>query len=94
MAKPFLKWAGGKRQMLPELRKHVPKEFGVYYEPFVGAGALFFDLQPRRAVLNDMNARLMAAYRAVRDDVEAVIGYLLNYRSQFDDGGLLDALLA
>ena len=42
-AKPFCRWVGGKTQLLPDLRKHVPEKFGVYYEPFVGGGAMFFD---------------------------------------------------
>lgn len=75
-AQPFLKWVGGKRQLLPELRKFVPKHFGTYHEPFVGGGALFFDLAPDRAVLNDKNAELVSCYCAVAHDVEAVIRIL------------------
>lgn len=52
-AAPFLKWAGGKRSMLPHLLPLIPKEFGTYHEPFVGGGALFFALRPGRAVLAD-----------------------------------------
>jgi DNA adenine methylase len=51
-AKPFIKWVGGKRQLLPELRKRLPSTFGTYHEPFVGGGALFFDLVPSSAVLS------------------------------------------
>jgi DNA adenine methylase len=74
--KPFLKWAGGKRQLLPELLKHVPPNLrlaGRYFEPFLGGGALFFEVRPKVAVLNDINRHLIAAYTAVRDDVEGVI---------------------
>ena len=78
-AKPFVKWAGGKRQLLPELRKRVPAKFGTYFEPFVGGGALFFDLAPERAVLVDANQRLIRAYRGVRDSVEHVIATLKAY---------------
>ncbi|CAM9101281.1 DNA adenine methylase [Mycoplasma todarodis] len=62
---PFIKWAGGKRQLLPELRKLMPKreEIGTYYEPFIGGGALLFDFQPRKAVINDMNKELIHAYK-------------------------------
>lgn len=74
--KPFLKWAGGKRQLLPELRKHVPKTFRHYYEPFIGAGALLFDLLPQQAVINDMNAELMNCYRVVRDNVDELLTVL------------------
>jgi DNA adenine methylase len=75
--KPFLKWAGGKRQLLPELRKALPGLFKHYYEPFVGGGALFFDLRAsgydRRATLGDANERLVHTYLGVRNGVEAVI---------------------
>ncbi|CAM9122711.1 Dam family site-specific DNA-(adenine-N6)-methyltransferase [Mycoplasma marinum] len=62
---PFIKWAGGKRQLLPELRKLMPKreDIGTYYEPFIGGGALLFDFQPNKAVINDMNKELIHAYR-------------------------------
>lgn len=75
---PFFKWVGGKRQLLPELRKHVPT-FKRYFEPFVGGGALFFDLGPREAFLADQNSRLMMTYQAVRDRVDEVIALLRTY---------------
>jgi DNA adenine methylase len=78
-AKPFLKWAGGKRQILPALLPHVPARHGTYIEPFVGGGALFFALRPARAVLADINERLIRTYRGVRDDVEKVIALLRTY---------------
>ena len=78
-AKPFLKWAGGKRQLLPFLRERVPEEFGTYHEPFIGGGALFFDTDPNRAVIADYNLRLVRTYRAVRDNPEAVIKKLATY---------------
>jgi len=67
-AKPFVKWAGGKRQILNELRKHVPEEYNCYYEPFIGGGALFFDLAPKKAVINDSNSELMNVYNVMCDD--------------------------
>ncbi len=81
-ARPFLKWAGGKTQILGELVARAPERIDTYYEPFVGGGALFFRLaadperRPRHAVLNDLNHELIAAFRAVRDDVEALIEQL------------------
>jgi DNA adenine methylase len=75
-ARPFVKWAGGKRQILSELLKHVPSKHGRYFEPFVGGGALFFATRPKRAILADVNERLVRAYKGVRDDVEAVIALL------------------
>lgn len=82
--RPFLKWVGGKRGLLPTLNAHAPARFGRYHEPFVGGGALFFDLAHRRtlargAVLSDNNERLMRAYRGVRDAVEDVIARLRSY---------------
>lgn len=79
MAKPFIKWVGGKRQLLPELRKRIPSSFGTYHEPFVGGGALFFDLGPSSAVLSDANERLVRTYIAIRDRVESVIKILETY---------------
>ena len=77
--RPLLKWAGGKRQLLPELRSYYPGQFTRYIEPFFGSGAVFFDLRNtgrlrgRRATLADVNPDLIGCYRAVRDDVEEVI---------------------
>ncbi len=72
-AKPLLKWAGGKRQLLPALRRFYPPDFGRYVEPFVGSGAVFFDLfnsgrlQGKEAILIDSNPDLIGCYEAVRD---------------------------
>lgn len=78
--KPFLKWAGGKRQLLPELRARMPKEFRRYFEPFVGGGALFFDLRASGwkgvATIGDSNELLARTYVAVRDDVDMVMSML------------------
>ena len=78
-ARPFVKWAGGKTQIVGDLLALAPPRIDTYYEPFAGGGALFFrlaadpDRRPRRAVLNDLNAELMATFRAVRDDIEPLI---------------------
>lgn len=63
--KPFVKWAGGKRQVINELLKYVPDEFDTYYEPFVGGGALLFELSPKKAVINDSNEELMNVYNVL-----------------------------
>lgn len=73
--KTFLKWAGSKQRLLPELLKRIP-EHGTYIEPFVGSGALFFGLQPKRAILADSNKRLMLTYSAVRSRAGKVIELL------------------
>ena len=57
--KPFVKWAGGKRQIIDKLKRFVPDEFNTYYEPFVGGGALLFELSPKKAVINDFNKELI-----------------------------------
>jgi DNA adenine methylase len=80
--RPFLKWAGGKRQLLPQLRRFVPSRFNAFHEPFVGSGAVFFNfwstglLGGRRGTLVDTNADLIGCYSAVVRDVEAVIRHL------------------
>lgn len=79
--RPFLKWAGGKRRLLPQILPHVPR-FGRYHEPFVGSGALFFHLGPPRATLSDNNERLVRAYRGLKDDVDGVIGLLSGYKHE------------
>jgi len=67
-AKPFLKWAGGKTRLLPVLRKCLVRQtFQRYFEPFLGGGALFFDIAPKAAVLNDSNSELIFCYQIVRD---------------------------
>lgn len=76
MAAPFVKWAGGKRGSIEEMLKHVPATYGTFFEPFVGGGALFYALQPERAVLGDSNDKLMTAYTIVRDSVEDLIRQL------------------
>ncbi len=78
-AKPFLKWVGGKRQLLREITRHAPRSFGRYHEPFVGGGALFFHLRESHACpafLTDRNERLIRTYRGVQHDVEGVIKLL------------------
>ncbi len=70
---PFLKWAGGKRQLLPEIHKYKPKEFNCYFEPFLGAGAVLFDFQPNEAVVNDSNIELINCYDVIKNNSEELI---------------------
>ena len=79
-ARPFLKWAGGKGQLVAQLRARVPPSFRRYFEPFVGGAAAFFALRPRRAVLADINTELIDCYTAVRDHVDDVIVALQAHR--------------
>jgi DNA adenine methylase len=74
--RPLLKWAGGKRQVLPAIRPIIPPSFKRYLEPFLGGGAVFFDLLPKRVIINDLNAELMSMYRVVRDNPSELIGLL------------------
>lgn len=69
--KPFVKWAGGKRQIMNELLKYIPENYNTFYEPFVGGGALFFELfnsYGKKAVINDYNKELMNVYRCLKDE--------------------------
>lgn len=85
--KPFLKWVGGKRQLLPELRAVTRGAYSHYFEPFLGGGALYFDLRSRgwdgRAILNDRNEHLIRTYTSIRDRVEYVIKKL--ERMKYDE---------
>lgn len=80
LPKPFIKWAGGKRQLLQELVRRVPRDFKRYHEPFVGGGALFFELCPKSAYLIDSNAELINAYQVVKSKVLALIQDLKRHR--------------
>lgn len=78
--KPFVKWVGGKRQLLEQFRSmdlYPPNGFNpsknTYFEPFVGGGAVFFDLLPQKAVLSDMNKELVTTYNVIKTDVESLI---------------------
>lgn len=79
-ARPFVKWVGGKTQLLPELLKRLPEDFDVYHEPFLGGGALYFALRPKVAILSDLNAELINAYKMIAIDVEGVIRALKLHR--------------
>jgi DNA adenine methylase len=76
---PFLKWAGGKTQLLHELLPRVPQKYNTYYEPFIGGGALFFAISPKKAVIADINDDLVNAYIVVRDFPEQLIELLAEY---------------
>lgn len=67
---PFVKWAGGKRQLLPQIRERMPEAYNNYYEPFVGGGAVTFELLPAHAFINDINRALINAYRQICDAPE------------------------
>ena len=97
---PFLKWAGGKRQLLNQIKERMPKEYNDYYEPFIGGGAVLFELQPEKATINDINISLINVYKQVKDNTEEFIElvnkldsemwedgkeYYLNIREKYND---------
>src|SRR3954471_2367172 len=91
--RPILKWAGGKRQLLPELRPFYPRRFPRYFEPFLGSGAVFLDLHNSGRLgraqvrLSDINADVIGCYRAVRDEPDAVIRALRALEARYKADG-------
>lgn len=90
--KPLVKYRGGKSKEIPHLIKHIPQYDGRYIEPFFGGGALFFHLEPKRAIINDINSKLISFYLGVKNDFETIKSelteiekiYTIN-RKQFDE---------
>jgi DNA adenine methylase len=80
--RPFLKWAGGKGQLLSQYLAYFPQHFEVYYEPFLGGGAVFFHLLPAQAVLTDINPELVNVYSCIRDRLEQVISLLAEHQQR------------
>ena len=70
---PFVKWAGGKRQLIPQIRERMPEKYNDYYEPFVGGGAVIFDLLPANALINDINKALINTYRTICNESDAFL---------------------
>lgn len=85
-ARPFLKWAGGKRQLLPQYAPYFPdlQAISHYYEPFIGSAAVYFHLQPLHATLSDRNQRLIEVYQVVQSQVEALIEALKGHLNESD----------
>lgn len=84
MAEPVIKWAGGKRQLLPRLLASQPSTWQRYWEPFAGGAALFFALSCSHAVLSDTNADLIQMYQAVRDQLPELIAHLVAFQAAYD----------
>ena len=87
--KPFVKWVGGKRQLLQQFRSRIlypPEGFNpktaTYFEPFVGGGAMFFDIKPKKAVLSDMNSELITTFNVIKKDVESLIKKLKYHKTK------------
>ena len=81
---PIIKWAGGKRQLLPELKKYLPPQYNIYVEPFLGSAAMFLDLLPDKAVLNDFNPELINVYKSVRDHIYELTIILSKYQNEYN----------
>jgi len=90
--KPFVKWAGGKTQLLATLMPLIPENFNDYYEPFVGGGALLFKLKPRHPHINDMNKELLSAYRCFtsKKSYEDLMRKIDEYVSHHSEGNYLE----
>lgn len=85
--KPFVKWAGGKRQLIPILNQNLPESFGTYYEPFLGGGALLFHIltnkNGQKCSISDLNSDLVLAYTTIRDRIDALITSLKNHEKNY-----------
>lgn len=85
--KPFVKWAGGKRQLIPILSREFPQKYGTYYEPFLGGGAVLFHLLSQspnqKCSVSDLNSDLVLAYVTIRDRVDELISSLKNYSKKY-----------
>lgn len=81
---PVVKWVGGKRQIINQITKYVPETFSTYYEPFLGGGAVLFELQPKKAIVNDINSELINIYEVIKDNVEELIKDLRQHRNEED----------
>lgn len=81
LLQPFLKWAGGKRQLLPYIREQIPAKFNRYYEPFIGGGAVLFDLQPKNGLINDFNEELANCYRVIKEKPTELLEDIKTHRN-------------
>jgi len=82
MCKPIIKWVGGKRQLLNELKSLMPKNYNRYIEPFIGGGALFFELKPENAIINDYNKELVNLYKTVKNEPQKLINDLCKHKNE------------
>lgn len=87
-ARPFLKWVGGKGQLLAQFEQYYPKDFNNYFEPFIGGGAVFFNLSPTKASINDVNTTLISAYKNIKDQPKEIIKILLKLENKYRNGDL------
>jgi DNA adenine methylase len=83
---PFLKWVGGKRQIMPAILEYLPKKLSsyTYYEPFIGGGAVLFHLQPKTAIINDFNEELINVYRVIKENPKELLEDLKKHKNESD----------
>lgn len=85
--KPFVKWAGGKRQLIPILNENLPEKFGTYFEPFLGGGALLFHIltekNAQKCSISDLNSDLVLAYTTIRDKIDDILSSLKNHEKHY-----------
>lgn len=81
---PFLKWVGGKRQLIPDITELLPKNIATlnYVEPFIGGGAVLFHLQPKKAIINDFNDELINVYKVIKNNVDELIEDLAQHKNE------------
>lgn len=81
---PFLKWVGGKRQLIPDITELLPKNIATlnYIEPFIGGGAVLFHLQPKKAIINDFNDELINVYKVIKNNVDELIEDLAQHKNE------------
>ena len=84
---PFVKWAGGKRQLLPQIRERMPQHYNRYFQPFVGGGAVLFDLQPEHALINDINKALINAYKIICEKPEEFLRAVKQLDNEMQQNG-------
>ena len=80
--KPILQWVGGKRELIKQYSKYFPTTYNTYWEPFLGGGAIFFYLNPKSSVINDINKELIVTYKAIRDNPQGVVFILEELRNK------------
>lgn len=80
--KPFVKWAGGKRQIINILVENMPKRYNTYIEPFIGGGALLFEILPEKAIINDINKELINTYLVIKNNVNQLIESLKKHKNE------------
>ena len=92
LAKPFIKWVGGKSQLLEEIREKYPSKIEKYCEPFVGGGAVLFDIlskfQPKKVLINDINKELINTYSQIKNNCESMISQLSDLQSIYKNHSL------